>query len=1027
VNAGLLDELQLYPSPIANLIDQKTTTAIKRDKAGFLWIGTQRGLHRYNGNALETFSSANDFKFWLPNSDISGIELGENGELWISSVGGGLARYDYRSKIFITPATVAPLGYLYIEKLLDSQDEYIWFGTRDSGVGAYNKVSQTYEEWLKTHPLNNQIREITDLTKHPSGNIWVGSRTGLYLIEPQLESITRFSPGSEGEAAAGITSLELTTKNTLLVGTSTGKILLFDTKNRKFKVDQFFADKGIRWITDLALFEKKVWAATDQGLIAIESSNPDVFVTLREDNSALSNNDVTKLWKDQGVLWVGTYYGIDMITKSNFETFNRGNSGVFNEVLSFTEDSMNRLWVGTYDGVFFREPSSKIHMPIHTLLPGISFKDTRVMAVAARDQKLWLGFRENGVQILDLQDGSSSKVVFPGHTSTAVTTVLHSDNNTTWIGTYENGLYKVKTGYVSSQYDPAAQDSSYLSEQTITALIQLSSGSILIGTAGGLYRYIPLKDEFHSIDLEKIGAKSTVLVLSMGQSPNGDLWIGTKNNGLIVLNSHLEGRTFSRVKIDPHSAMQHVVAWAIEFDTDGNAWLSTTEGIMKMNSSGKLLNTYTRSNGLQGNDFNFGASFSDKNGRIYFGGSNGYTVFNPKNIQSNSLPPRIVLTEINIAGRSPELPVPLQELEKIELSHEDYYITFMFSALDFQDPAKNQYSYKLEGFDRDWIDNDTQNSATYTSLPPGDYIFRVRGANSAGIWNNEGVSIGLKVFPPPWVSWWALLIYAVCLFAALFFAKRAYDIRLIAKNTTAKFLEVQEAANNANDELQEQLEIQDTLVRSSHRHNLETLEVVHRFIGLQADFVNDDTVREAIVGNQHRVQALSILEDCMVYQDDAIFTNLRRYVDVIVNEVLKTSSVPVETITTINEVESQPIPARIATPAALIIYELAHNCVRHAFDVGNHANFIRISMVYASATDLGPGQWTLSVEDSGIGLPPGIAIHSPESTGLAVVAMLVKELDGTLTAGGVQGTRFLATFPESTPQQIALSASFGSL
>ena len=927
--------------------------------------------------------------------------------------------YDYRSEQFRAPVSAAPPGYMYISTLLDTKDENIWFGTRNSGVGAYNKISRSYEEWLKTHPINNQIREITDLTKHPSGDIWVGSKSGLYLIEPHLQAITKFGPKIERELVAGITALELTTNNTLIVATSTGRVLRFDTKSRKFKPQKFLKNKNIGRITDLTLFENKLWVATDKGLIAIDPSDPNEVVILREDNSAISNNDVTTLWKDQGILWVGTYYGIDMITKSSFKTFNRRNSGIFNEVLSFSEDSKNRAWVGTYNGVYVREPDSNIHAPIYSLFPEVSLQDTRVMAVAARDQELWLGFRKNGAQIINLRDGSSYKVVFPGHASTAVTTILHVGSTTTWIGTYENGLYEAKKRQVNSRYGSAGQGSKFLPQKSITALLEMDSGSIIIGTEGGIYRYLPSKDKFFPIDLENNAEKSSPQVLSMAQSPNGDLWIGTKDRGLIALKKDSDGKTFTQNIIDSDSVIRQAVIWAIEFDHGGHAWLSTTEGIMEMSSSGELVNSYTKADGLQGNDFNFGASFRSANGLLYFGGSNGYTVFNPENIQSVSTPPKIVLTELNIAGRLPDLPVPLQELELIELGHEDYYITFMFSALDFQDPTKNRYSHKLEGFDREWIDNGTRTSATYTSLPPGDYIFRVRGANSAGIWNNEGTSIRLTVLPPPWMSWWALLIYAAVLIVALFFAKRAYDIRLIAKNATAKVLEVQEAANNAHDDLQEQLEIQDDLVRSSHMHNINTLGLVRKFIGLQADFLDDENMLSSVLGNQNRVQALSHLEDCMVYQHDAIFTDLKKYVDIILDQILKTSTIPVETITTINEVERQPIAARIAKPVALIIYELVHNCVRYAFETGDHANFIKISMVCSAGDDPASKQWTLSVEDSGVGLPPGIVISAPESSGLALVAMLVEELGGKLTIGRSKGTKFIAIFPDIVRSDIS--------
>jgi len=370
-----------------------------------------------------------------------------------------------------------------------------------------------------------------------------------------------------------------------------------------------------------------------------------------------------------------------------------------------------------------------------------------------------------------------------------------------------------------------------------------------------------------------------------------------------------------------------------------------------------------------------------------------------------STPPQIALTDLKIAGKSPHLPTSLQKLKSFQLSHSDYFFTLSFSALDFIDPSKNQYSYKLENFDSDWVDNGSRTSATYTNLPPGNYTFRVRGANSVGTWNLEGASIDVQVLPPWWRTWWAVLSYLIAAIAAILYAKKIYDDRLIAKQVAVRAEQMQLAADRANDDLQERLEIQDELVRSVYKHNLNTLSLVKHLHSIRADLLDDASFTDSFKNDQNRLAALGQLESCVLYQDEVLYANLHKYTDMVIDLVLKTSAVPVETITTINDVSKKAIPVETATPLSMIIFELLSNCVSHAFESRAPAHYIQISLDFSLNALTQNLDISLVVSDDGVGLPVNVAQQELESTGLMFVRSIVDKLRGELTiSAGSPGT-----------------------
>ena len=314
----------------------------------------------------------------------------------------------------------------------------------------------------------------------------------------------------------------------------------------------------------------------------------------------------------------------------------------------------------------------------------------------------------------------------------------------------------------------------------------------------------------------------------------------------------------------------------------------------------------------------------------------------------------------------------------------------------------------LDGFDHDWIENGTRNSATYTSLPPGDYTLRVQGANSAGVWNREGLSLEIEVLPPPWRSWWAYTIYLLSLMFLVWLGMRAYNSYVIERRARAMAIKMIEAEERADDEMQEQLEIHDDLVKSVYQHSVSTLNLVRDFIATKGAHRSDENALELTQATVSRVEALALLEECLYYQNEVLLADLNKYTNIITTRLLKYAPGGQETITTINDVTSQPIPIGQASPLAIALYELLENSIQHAFESAAGAHYIQIS--FGPGGPEGAG-YRLVVQDNGAGIPANIDLLSAQTPGFAVVAAMAERLGGALSFDTENGTLIAITFP----------------
>ncbi|MCH9030614.1 MAG: hypothetical protein IH819_13665, partial [Bacteroidetes bacterium] len=341
----------------------------------------------------------------------------------------------------------------------------------------------------------------------------------------------------------------------------------------------------------------------------------------------------------------------------------------------------------------------------------------------------------------------------------SIASLFEDSEGILWTGTINRGLNRfIRSEDKFQRYIPEAGNESSLSNQGITDIVEDSKGFIWIGTAYGLNRYDKDSGNFTRYLQSNSGIISD-MITSLYYDKNDHLWIGT----VIGLNS-IDLKTYEFVTYSMKDGLANDLINSILSDDKGIIWVSTNYGISKIDPKTRSITNYDALDGLQSNEFNMGAALRSENGDLYFGGVNGVTKFHPDSIKVNPHVPNIVITSFRIFDKE----YPILNQSEIELSYKDNFISFEFAALDYTNPVKNEFAYKLEGVDLDWIYSGTRHFASYQNLSPGEYVFTVKGTNNDGIWNETGTSLKIIIIPPWWqTTWFKVLMWLSILVAVI--------------------------------------------------------------------------------------------------------------------------------------------------------------------------------------------------------------------------------------------------------------------
>ncbi|OKY27459.1 response regulator [Thalassotalea sp. PP2-459] len=758
----------------ADGMSQTTVNDILQDSSGFLWVATDGNLNRYDGYIFKHYN--------FNNPRISVLHETIKGEIWAGSDGG---LYHYIKKIdeFKKVGFSSSREGEIINSIASDSKGNLWVGT-DNGLFLINNTNEVVRKYFTKHA-------VTSLLVDGEGNIWGAKQnrkalnSNLFLIEGNdTESTIAF------ETIFKINDVKQHTQKGLFIATTKG-VFTFDSKSKVFqKIERL---DGIENVNSLYFRNaSELWIGTSNGGYKYQFQNNEIlyFSHQQSKSRSLSHPEISLIKKGSNdTLWFGTRAGglnkLDL-TLGQFKLVDKAkyNTLTSNVILGFEETAKNYYFATYGGGIYSLDKESEVltHLPINNKLGTL----LTVSLLFSDDQKtLYIATADNGLFVVNLE---TEKIKHFKNKSTDSKTISHNvltklfiDNKKLLVGTMGGGLNILDLtdgNFENFLFDENIKSS--ISNNNIWDIKKIDEDTFWVATDSGVSVLNLSTSKFHPLVLstsEKQNSFFDDLTVWAITEHQQQYWFAT-SFGLITFNSELD----KFIVYDEKNGLANNNVYAVLPDKNGNLWISTNKGLSKFDMKRQVFKNYNQSDGVQGSEFNSLSYFKAKSGELFFGGVNGFNRFFPADIKDDTSLPKVVLTDFLVHNKHVEIqssenknekkrnvnsagftiPSDINELERLKLTYDEKLVTFEFAALHFAAPMNNQYAYKLEGFDEQWIYTDAKNRrATYTSLPSGDYTLRVKASNGDGYWNETGKSLNITVLPPMWRTWWAYTIYLI--------------------------------------------------------------------------------------------------------------------------------------------------------------------------------------------------------------------------------------------------------------------------
>jgi diguanylate cyclase (GGDEF)-like protein len=784
---------------ITDGLSQQSANAIAQDAAGFIWIGTEDGLNRYNGYSIEHVRRVRAEKEGLPNNYIADVQVDADGRLWVATDGGGLARQSGSGIGFGTvPAAVAK-GLERIRVIRFDASGQLWIGAREGGLAMLDVSRSKLTRWRHdpTQPNSLASDVIIALLESRRGDLWIGTDRGLNRLSADRKGIRHIRLRSiEGSQPVKVRALLEDREGALWIGTDAGLVRLDPETGaeRRYRHEASSAKSLPSDLINVLHQDEagRLWIGTPHGLSLLDpaSGHFDTYQHDPADAFSLPDSNVVSLVEDRGgLLWIGTKFG--GLGRWNPRTWSFGahaggsQQGLGNSnVMAFTEDGTadgrSRLWISTFDGgiTVIDRTSGQTTRLLHDPADSRGLSDNRVMTLMTDSHgEVWAGTMSGGLNRIDPR---TLRVTAYRHdpanpltlSAPGVMSLLEDSVGNVWVGTFGGGLSRFnRASQTFDRYLPDPDVSTRLASGRVTALLQDRAARIWVGTdGGGLHILDPTTGLFHRLqhDGRDTSSLSDDTVYALHADANGTIWVGTRGGGLDkVVGSSTAPASVRFVNIAEAEGLPNSTVYGIQSDSAGSLWLSTNYGLARLDPRTGAIRAFHRRNGLQAEEFNFGAHYRSRRGELLFGSSNGYNAFHPERLEWNNTPPSIVLSAHLETGESFETSAVSPQSHPIRLAYRHNGIAFDFAALDFASPQANAFQYQLEGFKPDWVDVGTQHRLTYSSLPAGHYTLHVRAANADGVWTRSAAAFTFDVDPAPWAtrSAYAFYVFSVLLIA----------------------------------------------------------------------------------------------------------------------------------------------------------------------------------------------------------------------------------------------------------------------
>lgn len=778
-------------------LHQNTIKAIVKDSQGFMWFATRDGLVRYDGNNYMIYRNKSTDQASLVSNSIWQLKKDDDGKIWIGT-DKGLDSYDPEknefTRIYPKPEDEPSNEGQLVGSILTQYSDEIWFAVFNVGLFVLDKRTNNIHLIEPEEEADRTLlSKITDLEKENSNNFLISSLDGhIFRMTRQNRTLTKVAlPGINNLRKQKISSLLVDANQTIWIGTHSGLYYLENENNRVLRletVDSLYTGYNTELIESLAQDENgNIWVGTRQGLLKITPEKiTTLFMPENDTSNDLTSNYIRCLYADSdGIMWGGTVGGGVLYWHKKEKQFNNFEvpTDLSSEKAAYCtiEDKSGFIWIGNERGLFKLDKNGQLFRHYTTIgQPNKVLSDNFVTALAEDALgNIWIGTDQGGINYLnpqndEIQQFGVSKTKPGMLRSPSVWYIYISSDSTVWVGTGGGGLsrYDKKLGHFIT-YLNAPSDSSTISSNNVGPVYEDHSGQLWVGTfGGGLNRFNKVQESFEKIEYlpDSNCQNMSDNIVSIDQKGPGSIWVAT-DNGFYALDTNDESMTC----YDSFVVLNGGNVRALIRDNNNDIWISTSREIIKYDLETGKHYQYDTSDGFPGNEFLSGSAFKTTDGRIMFGGIRGVVSFSPESIKNNESPPPVVLSQYRIYNEKDKewygWKTFMDQPKEIKLRPYQSIINFDFAALSFINPLKNNYSYRLEGFDPQWSLPGKDHTVTYTRLPAGTYYFLVKASNNDNIWNNEGLRIKLTVLHPFWKTWWfrmILILSWVLVFYALY-------------------------------------------------------------------------------------------------------------------------------------------------------------------------------------------------------------------------------------------------------------------
>ena len=753
---------------------------ILQDKKGWMWFGTSQGVCRFDGYKFTVFKNDPEDSSSLKGNLVRTIYEDRKGQLWIGTENGGLNKFDREKENFqhlFYHGDHAVLKDASVTSIHEDLSGNIWVGTTTQLFRLEKEKKLTV---IKPDNFPNFTDYFRVLRSDRTGRIWIGTNDGLFVYDPKKNHAEKILLSSNLSANEEIWEITIEDDGTIWVGTYANGMFSVDQttlKSRQIVIDP----NNDRSNTVRAILKDrsgKYWIGTRGGLYIYEKNKGTVAYYYQDEREpkSLVNNSVQCIARDlKGDVWIGTRNGINFLIEERQNILGyksmRNDDRYLNssEIYAFWIDPKGDIWAGTESGginILNRKTGRFRYLVPQNGNPNSLSKNCIKALLDDGKNNLWIGTFLGGIDVLNLKTNTfkhyRNDPANPASLSdNRVWALLRDSNNDVWAGTTD-GLDK---------FNPVTETfvhfNNLVDNQTVNWLAEDRDHSLWIG-ANEMIIYNPKDQKVIRIN------EST---RSMLQDSKKRFWLATFNKGIALYSKEKGIIRYYNEK----NGLANNQTLAILEDNEHFLWISTTNGLSKFDPETERFHNYSLKNGFQNNQFTYGAAYKTTNGELLFGGISGFNIFNPVKIKSGDYFPPVVLTDLKIFNKSVKigdrkkdvLTKSISETDKITLKYEQNSITLDFASFDYANSLGIQYSYYLEGFDKDWTEPSVNRSATYTNLDPGEYTFRVKTVSIDRKESNQGPVLTIVVLAPYWQTWWfrGLLFLAI---AGLFYSLIAF-------------------------------------------------------------------------------------------------------------------------------------------------------------------------------------------------------------------------------------------------------------